>query len=309
MSHPAVTVVIPAHNRLSYLTEALDSVAAQSFRDFEVVVVDDGSEEPVAQAAEAHRIRPRVIRQTRQGPAAARNRGIFEARTEWIAFLDSDDMWLPAKLDRYFDAIRVSPGTDIFYGPMIPVDASGRPVVGRTKPRHEGSISQRLFASCFVDVPTVVCRKSLLVEAGGFDAELPVCEDYDLWLRVSVRHSFGYIAEPLARRRLHDKRLSKSNMCRNLAVKSFMLQRFYEAHRGNGVLQEEPSLQRLSRVTFKAGREAWRAGHYAQASELLRTSRAYGRAPLRSLFLSLAAGTMMHLSRSSAQADQRLQAQ
>lgn len=309
MSTPSVSVVIPAHNRLSYLTEALNSVAAQTFRDFEVIVIDDGSEEPVAEAAEAHPVQPRVIRQTRQGPAAARNRGIFEAQGEWIAFLDSDDMWLPTKLEHYFEAMRRLPEAGIFYGPMIPVDADGRPVSGRTKPRHDGSITQKLFSSCFVDVPTVVCRKSILVEAGGFDASLPVCEDYDLWLRLSVSERFEYVEEPLALRRLHDKRLSKSNMSRNLAVKSFMLQRFYDAHRGNGILEEAASLERLSRVTFKAGREAWRAGYYAQASELLRASRAHGKAPLRAMWLSLAAGAMTMISRTDPQAKQPLQAQ
>ncbi len=295
MTKPAVSVIIPAHNRLAYLREALDSVAAQTFTDYEVIVVDDGSSEPVADAAATHSVRPRVLRQDRQGPAAARNRGIHEARADLIAFLDSDDMWLPTKLERFITALRAQPDHSIFHGPMIPVDSHGRTLSGRTKPRHGGRITRKLFASCFVDVPTVVCRKAILEEAGGFDSSLPVCEDYDLWLRLSVTESFGLIAEPLARRRLHDQRLSKSCMSRNLAVKADMLHRFYTKHQADGLLDEAEARSRLARVCFVAGRAAFQEGNYPQAVELCRISRSYGKSPLRALLLSAAAGAMLRV--------------
>jgi glycosyltransferase involved in cell wall biosynthesis len=307
MSKPAVSVVIPVHNRLRLLGEALDSVAAQTFRDYEVIVVDDGSDEPIAQVA-GHPVKPRVLRQHCQGPGAARNRGVADAHADLVAFLDSDDLWLPAKLERFVSALASHPDVAIFYGPMLPIDEAGRPVEGRSKTRHEGRITRKLFASCFVDVPTVVCRKAALEKAGGFDARLPVCEDYDLWLRMSLTEPFGYIAEPLAKRRLHDNRLSKSRMSRNFAVRAQVLRGFYDAHRSEGVLDESEARARLARVCFVAGRAAYHNGEYQHAIELCKAAREYGSASIRTLFISAAAGTMAMLGRENGHREKALPA-
>ena len=292
MDKPAVSIVIPTYNRTGFLREALDSVAAQTFSDYEVIVVDDGSEEDVSGAIAGHPTKPRVIRQVRQGPAAARNRGVFESRSQAVAFLDSDDLWLPEKLAVFMEALNRSSEFSVYYGPMLPIDDSGTPVNGRCKPRHQGAITRKLFASCFVDVPSVVCRKSVIEDAGGFDAALPVCEDYDLWLRISVCEPFGLIEAPMAKRRLHANRLSKSKMSRNLAVKARMLERFFQQHREGDLLDTDAALARLGRVFFQAGRAAFHEGEYQQAVEFCRASRAYGRAPFRTMLFSAAAGTM-----------------
>ncbi|HKQ50073.1 MAG TPA: glycosyltransferase [Phycisphaerae bacterium] len=289
MTPPAVSIIIPTYNRPELLREALDSVAAQTFRDYEVIVVDDGSTPPIADAVEDHPVRPKIIRQNRQGPGAARNRGIAEAKAEIVAFLDSDDLWMPTKLERFVGALRDNPAVSIFYGPMTPIDASRQEVSGRTKPRHSGRITEALFNSCFVDVPTVVCRKNVLKRAGGFDATLPVCEDYDLWLRVSLTEPFGLIEEPLAKRRLHDDRLSKSTMGRNFAIRAQTLLRFYENNKRSGALSEGTAHPRLARAFFVAGRAALREGDYSQAIDMFRTSRSFRRGALRPLMLQIAA--------------------
>jgi len=274
MGDPAVTVVIPTYNRAAYLREALDSVVAQCFRDWEVIVVDDGSTEPITVAD--HPARPRVIRQTRQGPAAARNRGLRAASADVVAFLDSDDVWLPAKLERFMRAMAEHRGPRLFYGPMSPMTTDGRPLDGRTKPCHGGRITEQLFCSSFVHVPTIVCDKTLLIDAGGFNEGLPVCEDYELWLRLSTRQPFGLIEEPLALRRLHDSRLSKSCMSRNLAVKARVLLDFYESPQSSDFLDRQVGARRLARVCFAAARAAFQNRHYHQALAMARTSRHYG---------------------------------
>ena len=275
MSRPLVSIIVPTYNRSPLLREALDSVAQQTLRDFEVIVVDDGSTEPVAEHVSGHPARPRIIRQTRQGPAAARNRGLAEAAADLVAFLDSDDLWLPGKLERFVQALQADCHTRVFYGPMKPISADRVEVPGRTKPCHAGRITEALFCSSFVHVPTVVCHKSVLLREGGFDAGLPVCEDYDLWLRVSLDEPFGLIEEPLALRRLHPDRLSKSCMSRNLAVKAQVLRRFHAAPRARGRLAEDVALARLARVFYVAGRAAFRCGDYDQAIEMCRESRRY----------------------------------
>jgi glycosyltransferase involved in cell wall biosynthesis len=281
MQTPFVSIIIPTHNRTQLLCEALDSIAFQTFKDYEVIVVDDGSTEPIEAALAHHATRPRVFRQQNLGPAAARNRGLDAASADIVAFLDSDDLWLPAKLETFLDYLAANPGVRIAYGPMSPVDADRAPVPGRTKPCHGGWITQRLFCSSFVHVPAVVAYRKILVQAGGFNERLPVCEDYDLWLRISVAEPFGLVEQPLALRRLHGGRLSKSRMSRNLAVKAGMLREFYESGRAAGKLDRDVAMARLGRVYLSAGRAAFANREYEMAAEHLRQSRRFGGPLLR----------------------------
>ncbi|MFH1418962.1 MAG: glycosyltransferase [Planctomycetota bacterium] len=297
MSKPAVSVIIPTHNRAALLREALDSVAEQTWRDYETIVVDDGSTEDIARDIADHPARPMVVRQQHSGPAAARNRGLREAQADTIAFLDSDDLWHAAKLETFCRALEREPDTRVFYGPMEPIDAGKRRVPGRTKPCHAGRITHHLFCSSFVHVPTVVCRKDILIKAGGFDESLPVCEDYDLWLRVSIDEPFGLIEQPLAMRRLHDNRLSKHRMSRNLAVKAAVLCKFYESPRAKPLIPEARAHARLARVHFVAARAAFRNGEYHRAIELCRASRRFGANPLRAIPLALSASALSHFDR------------
>jgi len=187
------------------------------------------------------------------------------------------------------------PNASIVYGPMHPIDADRNNVPGRTKICHDGDITVALFLSSFVHVPTVVCPRQLLVESGGFNPDLPVCEDYDLWLRLSDRHLFALVPEPLAHRRLHGDRLSKSSMARNLDVKAHVLRRFRESDDGRRLLPKEIADERLARVYFVAGREAMRAGFYDQALQYCALSRRYGGSAFRTLPIKVGAGVLRAL--------------
>jgi glycosyltransferase involved in cell wall biosynthesis len=280
---PAVSVIIPAYNRPAFLAEALNSVAAQTFRDFEVIVIDDGSSEDLAPTVKPHSAFARLVRQEHGGPAVARNHGLRLASADIVAFLDSDDLWLPQKLERFGAAMGSKRDTRIFYGPMLPMEEHGDLVDGRTKPRHAGDITQPLFKSCFVDIPTVVCRKDVLTGAGGFDESLSVCEDYDLWLRVSLKDSFGFIEEPLAKRRLHAQRLSKADMPQNLAVKARMLERFWNRPEARKKIDPQVAAARLGRVYYSAARSSFRSGLFSQATDQARCARQFRGAPWRAI--------------------------
>lgn len=281
MNAPAVSVIIPTYNRLQFLREALDSVRAQTHQPLQVVVVDDGSTEDIAAGTADHPTRPIIVRQDRQGPGAARNRGLAEATGDLVAFLDSDDLWLPTKLEQSVDFLTTNRDVRIVYGPMMPIDESGHPLPGRTKPCIQGWITQALFCSSFVHVPTIVTWRDVLTESGGFNPSLPVCEDYELWLRLSVRMPFGLIEEPLALRRLHRCRLSKERMDRNLLVKSRVLREFYESGAADDKLDPGVARDRLAKVLHAAARAALREGRYQQALQLCRESRHYGSSRLR----------------------------
>ncbi len=281
MSRPAVSVIIPTFNRVELLRRALDSLQRQTVSDFETIIVDDGSTEDIAALATSHPTRPTLVRQNRAGPAAARNRGAAEAKADLIAFLDSDDEWLPTKLERYLAAIAAQPATPVWYGPMSPIDADGNPVPGRTKPCHPGRITRQLFESSFVHVPTVIIRRDVFDAFGGFNPQLRVCEDYDLWLRISTKHEFGLIPEPLALRRLHAHRLSKSCMRRNLAVKAGVLERFYRDPKSATLLDGDSARRRLARVMLAAARSALRDRHPREADAWARRASEYGASPWR----------------------------
>lgn len=276
MPRPTVSVVVPTYNRADLLRSALDSLTRQTYRDFETIVVDDGSEEDIVDAVSDHAVRPRVVRQARGGPAAARNHGVAVASADLIAFLDSDDEWLDSKLETFLNAMDSNRDVRVWYGPMQPIDRDGRIVEGRTKPCHSARITRQLFHSSFVHVPTVLCRRDVFQDYGGFDPSLPVCEDYDLWLRMSVDLEFGLVPTPLALRRLHPNRLSKSCMRRNLAIKADVLERFYRNPAARGKLDDVHARHRIARVLLAAARAALKDLHLHSALVLLDRAREYG---------------------------------
>jgi glycosyltransferase involved in cell wall biosynthesis len=207
---PLISVIIPTFNRAAWVREAVDSVLAQSFQDFELLVVDDGSTDTTGEALIPYGDRLRYIYQTRQGVSAARNRGLEMAAGEWLAFLDSDDFWLPQKLETQVDFLNRNPQAEICQTEEIWV-RHGRRVNPRKKHRKpSGDIFAPSLTLCLVSPSAVMLKKSLLLEVGVFDRSLPACEDYDLWLRISCRKPVFLIEEPLVvKRGGHPDQLSR----------------------------------------------------------------------------------------------------
>lgn len=199
---PAVSVVIPTRNRAATLERAVRGVLAQTMGDLEVVVVDDASTDGtpalLARLAEADP-RVRVERMPEAGGAArARNHGIRVARAEWVAFQDDDDEWLPAKLERQVAAARGRPEVGLVYCPYRIREADGREmVIGGYDPSRPPGARRMIFRRNFLGTPAVLARRSVLLEAGGFDPALPQVEDWDLWIRVAQRTEMAWVSEPL----------------------------------------------------------------------------------------------------------------
>ncbi len=174
------------------------SVLAQDDRNFELIVVDDGSTDGTdAVLASFSRERFRLLRQDRTGVSAARNRGIEAARGEWIALLDSDDEWLPAKLSRQRQFFREHPELNIGQTGEIWI-RNGRRVNPMKKHQKRGGwIFEHCLPLCVVSPSAVMIRRELFEEVGLFDETLPACEDYDLWLRIAAHYPIGLLDEPL----------------------------------------------------------------------------------------------------------------
>jgi glycosyltransferase involved in cell wall biosynthesis len=207
---PAVTVIIPTFNRARFLAEAVDSVLSQDFQDLEIVVVDDGSTDETLDILQTYPS-VEVIRQHRQGVSAARNAGIARAKGAFIAFLDSDDLWLPKKLSVQVDFFDHDLGALICQAEEIWIRNGVRVNPGRRHKKHSGMIFEPSLELCIVSPSAVMMKRRLFDEVGVFDETLPVCEDYDLWLRISCRFPVHLIETPLVvKRGGHSDQLSRT---------------------------------------------------------------------------------------------------
>ena len=207
---PLVSVIIPTYNRGWIIQEAIDSVLDQDFNDYELIVVDDGSEDNTLEILEAYGKAIKVLQQGNRGVSAARNRGIEEATGRLLAFLDSDDLWLPKKLStqvKFFennaDAL-INQTQEIWNRNGLRVNPKKR------HHKFSGMIFERSLELCLVSPSAVMIAKDLFDTVGVFDENLPACEDYDLWLRISCRYPVHLTDLPLViKRGGHDDQLSK----------------------------------------------------------------------------------------------------
>jgi len=213
-SAPSVSVIIPTFNCAQYIATAVDSVLAQETVDFEVLVVDDGSTDATGEILERYGARIQYLYQPNSGVSVARNRGLAASRGRYVAFLDSDDAWHRNKLERQLQALENSPGAAACYSAFLVTDSHLSPLyVHRGKP-HTSVLEDLLLRGNWVSTPsTVLCERALFSKVGGFDPELSLCADWDMWLRLAAVTEFVYVDEPLASYRKHD-----GNMSGNVAL-------------------------------------------------------------------------------------------
>jgi len=208
---PVVSVIIPTYNRWPMVGEAIESVLAQSYRAWELIVVDDGSTDRTCEHLALYGSNIRYISRQRSGVAAARNHGVGSATGQYVAFLDSDDLWMPKKLEIQTAFMEQHPEVQICQTEEIWIRRGVRvnPKAKHAKP--SGDIFRSSLALCLVSPSAVMMTKRLFIESGGFDESFPVCEDYDLWLRISVDCSVPLIPKPLVvKRGGHSDQLSHS---------------------------------------------------------------------------------------------------
>ena len=206
---PQVSVIIPTYNRGWILKEAIDSVLTQDYNNFELIVVDDGSTDNTSEILASYGNDIKVLFQENKGVSAARNRGIAEASGQFIAFLDSDDLWLPQKLSTQVEFFDKTPDALICQTEEVWIRKGKRvnPKMRHKKP--SGMIFEPSLELCLVSPSAVMIRRVLFDRVGEFDVTLPACEDYDLWLRISCRFPVHLIDTPLIiKRGGHDDQLS-----------------------------------------------------------------------------------------------------
>jgi glycosyltransferase involved in cell wall biosynthesis len=207
---PAVSIVMPTFNRLEFLPATVESVLRQTLPHWELIIADDGSGAETLDYLErlTRDERIRLLRRRRSGNAgAARNAGIAAARASWLAFLDSDDLWAPNKLERQLAVLAANPGCGWNYTAFVMIDANGEPLPSeRNRPwtPHRGRIFlQTVRTTASIRTPSVLARAELVREAGAFDEAIDCSEDYDLWLRLAFSSPVCVVDEPLVSVRRH----------------------------------------------------------------------------------------------------------
>jgi len=196
-SSPLVSVIIPTYNRYACVGRAIESVLSQTYAPYEIIVVDDGSTDSTMRLLETYADRIRVIHQNNRGVSAARNTGIRTARGDYIALLDSDDCWLPQKLEKQAAFFRACPQVLICQTEEIWIRNGKRVNPKKRHQKFSGMIFEKTLPLCLVSPSAVMIRKSLFDEVGFFDESLPACEDYDLWLRITWKYPVHLIDTPL----------------------------------------------------------------------------------------------------------------
>lgn len=203
---PPVSVIIPTYNGAAYLREAVESILGQTFRDFELILIDDvSSDASVAIAEEYARRDPRVrvVRNAKNlGFAGNRNKAVSLARGRYIAWQDQDDIALPERIERQYRLLESDPRLGIVGGAMIVFDAAGRTSL-RRYPEGDAELRRMIFRFSPVALPACMIRKSVFLEVGGYDERWSPAGDLDMSFKIGLRHRLGNIPEPAIRYRTH----------------------------------------------------------------------------------------------------------
>jgi glycosyltransferase involved in cell wall biosynthesis len=291
-----VSVVIPAYNAARSIGECLDSVFAQTFPSYEAIVVNDGSPDTadLDRALEPYRDSILYIKQENRGPGGARNAAIKEARGEYVAFLDSDDTWLPQYLAEQMRILRQDRTLDLVYADALlfgdPAQA-GRTFMQNSPSRGSVTFESLLRGTCHVITSCVVARRATLIHAGLFDEEYFHAEDFDLWLRVAHRGGrISYHEQVLARHRKSEGTLSGETP-RMLHSATGILRKALRTLDLSSDQRELLTTQLAECEAFadlEYGKKQLMGGQYGEAAEAFRrANRYYRKRELRLLLLGL----------------------
>jgi len=285
---PKISVIIATYNRAQYLPEAIDSVLNQSYQDFELVIVDDGSVDDtkaiVDKYINSNTGKIRYFYQENKGPGAARNRGIKEAKGEYVAFLDSDDIWLPEKLEKQSRYLEENPGYAMVYTDAYEfnrkVVTKKSKLATNDRGTMSGEILEHLGMGCFIFLSTVMVRKHVLEQIGSFNPNITIGEDWELWLKIAGKHKIGFIDEILVGYRKHAENiinnLELELQCRHRVINNI----FNQDIREERLFNKRKSFH--SKICFQGGYHYLVKGKHARARKELIQSICYNPLNLRS---------------------------
>jgi glycosyltransferase involved in cell wall biosynthesis len=286
---PKISVIIPTYNRAALLLEALASVFAQTWRDYEVIVVDDGSTDDTLSLLAPWLSHIRLFSEPNRGVAAARNLGICEARGEFICFLDSDDLWTPSKLETQLSFAEQNTQYALIASEIEGFDSSGK-VQARSKASmyriRNGFVLEDLLFANWIQTSTVMVRRETLLRVGGFDEDIgQFGEDWLLWMRIAAESPIYFLPAPLVRYRVHSQ-----NLTSHLPETQYVsLMQILDRLALLPQFQRRPELIRRARyrIALVRGQANLRASAFEMAANKFQSARRWARFPCRALTYSL----------------------
>ena len=202
---PKVSVVIPTYNRESFIEETIESVLNQTFKDFEIIVVDDGSTDNTKEKLKRFGTKIKLIEQKNSERAVSRNNGVKNSNSEYIAFLDSDDIWIKDKLEKQVNILNTRPNVILAYGQCLRINEKSKPIkiAKRQLNGFSGRVYENLLLRNFITSPTPLVRREYFNKTSGFQSQYIPYEDWEYWIRFSLMGDFHFIEEPVAYYRVH----------------------------------------------------------------------------------------------------------
>jgi glycosyltransferase involved in cell wall biosynthesis len=264
---PRIDVIIPAYNAAKYVAAAIESVLAQTYSDWRVLVVDDGSTDETAAVVAPYVDRSQgkieYIKRINGGVSAARNTGILNSSAEYLAMLDADDIWLPCRLAESLKVIEARPQIGLTYGFISRIDQDGKFIDSwdRGQQHGEGQIAPYIYMKR-IDLPTVtvMVRRKCIEEVGMFDESLRITEDRDLWYRISLRYEVALVPKVLAYYRVSPNSIT-TDTNKMLKAQLQFIDKHYGAN-GCGLLRRRMA---LARVYKQRAEELGRRGEHGAA--------------------------------------------
>lgn len=278
MSNPNVSVIIPTYNRSKYIKESLDSVLAQTYKDFEIIVVDDGSKDNTRGIVESYIKRfpgkIKYIYQENRGVAAARNKALENAAGRYIALLDSDDIWFPEILSCQVNKFEQDPGIALVYSSYDVFDdirvREKDLLKNYYKNYYSGNVLRELLLWCFIWSSTVMIKREIFDDVGSFDENIQIGEDYDFLLRVARKYKVGCIRRVLARYRQHKGNLMKKDRKRQIPSEIVIVENFTKKYpEALAGISRTQWKQRLSRPYFDVAHQYVYLGDFKNARKSL----------------------------------------
>ncbi len=214
MKEHLISVIIPTYNRANYICEAIDSVLAQTYKNVEIIVVDDGSTDNTRDIiSQRYNSKVTYILQNNAGPSSARNNGIKHSRGDLIAFLDSDDIWLPEKLEKQVELINQSQDIGLVSCGLYQIDPNGNiignPLIRRNYKNKSSFLKELMIHNIIGGGSSSLIRRECFERVGFFDEEIWIGEDWNLWLRIAKNYEVKFVEEPLIKYRVHGNNLHR----------------------------------------------------------------------------------------------------
>lgn len=263
---PKISVCISTYNRKDYLSQTIASVLKQNYKDYEVIIVDDGSTDGTEEMIKEGQYPVRYYKQENAGDAAAKNRMIQLAEGEYITFIDSDDLFFEDSLERMIDALKGCEENTIAYGGYIRIDENGVPCGRCKRTLRSGKITEKLFETIMVHNCGTLYPKDVLASSGGYDTSLKGCYDLRLNLRLSQKFEFIALKEPVFQRRRHSSNLSVMSVGSCLTELK-VLSGFYFDDGGKDSISRQTAMKRISQAESRVGKAAFAESNFAMAGE------------------------------------------